>query len=269
MVGDRPGLADLGSRPSIRRLPDTGKRRMSPTAARNVAATITLTPGTVISLRTSGHASASRAITRSTSAISASRNAMWRSPASTVSRSSTGSCCSASQVRPLMPNRSLAGGRPFSRRISTAWISFLARVHAADAAGGAEPAGDASRGCARRAPRPRPATRPPAAWPARAHRGDRSSRAPDGSRCRSGLTTITPSDMRLEDPRDFPRVAGDLQRHAIIGRQALREQLQVLKLPRDATPRPAPADMVEDRDLAEVAMHIHSDRPHHSSLRVA
>ena len=43
---------------------------MSPTAARNVAAQITLTPGTVISRRASGERSASSAISRSTAAIS-------------------------------------------------------------------------------------------------------------------------------------------------------------------------------------------------------
>ena len=51
---------------------------MSPTAARNVAAQITLTPGTVISLRTSADSSASRAMSRSTAAISWSRNSTWR-----------------------------------------------------------------------------------------------------------------------------------------------------------------------------------------------
>ena len=84
---------------------------MSPTAAMNVAATITLTPGTVISRLTSGHDSASAAINFSTSPISASKNSTWRIPESTVSRSVTASCCSASQRRPLTPNRSDAGGR--------------------------------------------------------------------------------------------------------------------------------------------------------------
>ena len=46
---------------------------MSPTAAMNVAATITLTPGTVISRLTSGQDSASAAISFSTCAISLSR----------------------------------------------------------------------------------------------------------------------------------------------------------------------------------------------------
>jgi hypothetical protein len=53
-------------------------RRMSPIAARNVAAQITFTPGTLISRLASGHESIWRAINRSTSAISASRNSTWR-----------------------------------------------------------------------------------------------------------------------------------------------------------------------------------------------
>ena len=103
---------------------------MSPTAAMNVAATITLTPGTVISRLTSGHDSASAAISCSTCAISVSRKSTWRTAESTVSRSQTGSCCSASQRRPLTPNRSDAGGRSFRQRINAAWISFFARVRA-------------------------------------------------------------------------------------------------------------------------------------------
>ena len=49
---------------------------------------------------------------------------------STVSRSVIGNCCSASQRRPLTPNRSDAGGRSFRQRINTAWISFFARDRA-------------------------------------------------------------------------------------------------------------------------------------------
>ena len=47
---------------------------MSPTAARNVAAQITFTPGTVINRRASCEPSAACAINRSTAAISRSRN---------------------------------------------------------------------------------------------------------------------------------------------------------------------------------------------------
>jgi hypothetical protein len=64
---------------------------MSPIAAMNVAAQITLTPGTVINRLISGDSRASVAISRSTASISRSRNSIWRIPASTVSRSSSGS----------------------------------------------------------------------------------------------------------------------------------------------------------------------------------
>ena len=85
-----------------------------------VAATITLTPGTVISRLTCGHDNASAAISFSTSAISVSRKVTWRMAESTVSRSVSASCCSASHARPLTPNRSDAGGRSFKQRINTA-----------------------------------------------------------------------------------------------------------------------------------------------------
>ena len=74
-----------------------------------------------------------------------------------------------------------------------------------------------------------------------------------------------PGDMRLEDPRDLPRIAGHLQRHLVIGREALREQLQVLCGVRDS-PAPAAPAAIEDRDLAKVAMHVQTDRSHHFPL---
>jgi hypothetical protein len=101
-------------------LGDPGTGRMSPTAAMNVAATTTFTPGTVISRLTSGHDSASAAISLSTSAISESRKQTRRTAESTVSRSQSASCCSANQARPLTPNRSDAGGRSLRQRINTA-----------------------------------------------------------------------------------------------------------------------------------------------------
>ena len=55
---------------------------------------------------------------------------MWRIPASTDSRSSSGSSRPASHRRPLTPNRSEHGGLPCRRRCSTAWISFFARERA-------------------------------------------------------------------------------------------------------------------------------------------
>ena len=134
----------------------------------NVAATITLTPGTVISRLTSGQDSASAAISRSTCAISLSRKLTWRMAESTVSRSVSASCCSASQARPLTPNRSDAGGRSFKQRINTAWISFFARERARTS-------------CARRARRRRIArmrssgVHTPSSWPA--HSSFASARA--------------------------------------------------------------------------------------------
>ena len=74
-----------------------------------------------------------------------------------------------------------------------------------------------------------------------------------------------PGHVRLEDPRDLPRVTGHLERHLVIGCEALGEQLQVLRRARDTPPLAATA-AIEDRDLAEVAMHIQADRSHHYPL---
>ena len=100
---------------------------MSPTAAMNVAAQITLTPGTVISRLASGESSDSTAIKRSTAAISESRKSIWRSAESTDSRSSSGSASSESQRRPLAPKGSRNGARPMRQRIRVTWIWFSAR----------------------------------------------------------------------------------------------------------------------------------------------
>jgi hypothetical protein len=77
---------------------------MSPTAAMNVAATITLTPGTVISRLTCSHDSASAAISFSTSAISVEKVDLAHRGVDGLSRSTRARCCSASQRRPLSPN---------------------------------------------------------------------------------------------------------------------------------------------------------------------
>ncbi len=53
---------------------------------------------------------------------------MWRIPASTDPRSSSGSSRLASHWRPLTPNRPEHGALPFSRRCKTASISFFERV---------------------------------------------------------------------------------------------------------------------------------------------
>src|SRR5919204_5845335 len=67
--------------------------------------------------------------------------------------------------------------------------------------------------------------------------------------------------MRLEDPRDRPRVAGHLQRDPIARIEARREQLQRLRPRRNATRRAHPA-LRDDRHLAEVAMDIQRYRSH-------
>jgi hypothetical protein len=124
-------------------------------------------------------------------------------PASTDSRSSSGSSRPASHRRPLTPNRSLHGGRPFSRRCSTAWISFFAASARARAARGAQAAA-ASRGSAHRASRPTQAPRARATPPACARRACRSSRGPARSRCHPGTDHDHPVHVRLEQPRDLP-----------------------------------------------------------------
>ena len=69
--------------------------------------------------------------------------------------------------------------------------------------------------------------------------------------------------MRLDDLRDQPRAAGRLQRHHVIPAQAPREQLELLHRACDPAGRTHPAAL-RDRDLAEVAMHVHPDEPHRS-----
>src|SRR3954454_18710966 len=72
--------------------------------------------------------------------------------------------------------------------------------------------------------------------------------------------------MRLDDPRDLPRVAGDLQHHLIIRAQALREHLQHVR-PGRYPPRRPNLTGLGNRDLTEVAVHVQPDRPHPHSLR--
>jgi hypothetical protein len=61
--------------------------------------------------------------------------------------------------------------------------------------------------------------------------------------------------VRLEDPRDLPRVAGHLKRHPIIRAQALREQLEPLRRRLDPTRR-THSTVLRDRDLAEIEVHV-------------
>ena len=64
--------------------------------------------------------------------------------------------------------------------------------------------------------------------------------------------------MRLDQPRDLPRVPRHLERHPVIRAKAPCEQLDLLGLGLDPTRR-AELTILDDRDLAEIQMHIQRD----------
>ncbi len=228
---------------------------MSPTEAMKVAAVWRLTPGTVISRSTSGQASACLAISRSRAATSVSRKSIWRRQPSRVSRSSTGRSSAASQRRPALPKQSVTGGRSQRLRASTPCASFLARVRARTR-------------LSRRAHTRRSA----GLLVGRPHRLKHPGRGELGKRPRVEPVSLGlgpadlrqlarvgyqhPRDMALEHVDDQPRAAGRFQRHHVVARQALREQLQLGDTRRDPARRPDSA-VLTDRDLAEVAMDVH------------
>ena len=236
---------------------------MSPIAARNVAAQITLTPGTVISRRISGESSAWRAISRSTAAISLSRNSTWRMPGvdrlalleRQLEPGQPRAALDAEQVR--APAACPAAGASAPRG-SRSWRAS-ARAPAARAA----PAGGATPGCAHRASRPRRAR--PAANSLR----QRARVEPVGLRARLADPGVVrahhdhPRDVRLEDPRDLPALPST-SNATRSSAQALRKQLQPLRRGRDPTGR-THATVLDDRDLAEIQVHIQPDRPPHRS----
>jgi hypothetical protein len=67
--------------------------------------------------------------------------------------------------------------------------------------------------------------------------------------------------MRLDDPRDRPRIARHLQRNQITRVETLREQLQRLRPRLDPAGQAQPA-LSDDRHLAEIAMNIQRYRSH-------
>jgi hypothetical protein len=67
--------------------------------------------------------------------------------------------------------------------------------------------------------------------------------------------------VRLEDPRDRPRIARHLQRNQITRVETLREQLQRLRPRLDPAGQAQPA-LSDDRHLAEIAMNIQRYRSH-------
>jgi hypothetical protein len=74
-----------------------------------------------------------------------------------------------------------------------------------------------------------------------------------------------PRHVRLENPRDRPRIARHLQRNQITRVETLREQLKRIRSGRDPPGRAQPA-LRNDRHLTEIAMDIQRYRPHLSSL---
>ena len=228
---------------------------MSPTAAMNVVAVIRLTPGTVIRRLTASEPSACSAIPRSRIAISPSRKSIWRRHPSTVSRSSAGSSSSASHTRPPRPNASLIGGRPLSVRISTAWTSFLQRVRCRTS-------------CARRARRRRSArvgssgSQQPLQQPGGEQPRQRARVATVGLDLRLGdrpqlrpRRHDDPRHVRLQRPRDRQRVAGRLQRHVIVGAEAVGQDRKPLRAGRHAAAGPH-APRLADRDLTEIEVDV-------------
>jgi hypothetical protein len=74
--------------------------------------------------------------------------------------------------------------------------------------------------------------------------------------------------VRLDDPRDLPRVAGHLNRATITRIHAPREQLQRSRPGRDPARR-AQSALGDDRDLAEVAVDVQRYRSRPSLLGLA
>ena len=197
----------------------------------NVAATITLTPGTVISRLTSGQLSASAAMTCSTAAISPSRKSTWRH------RRVDGLALDDRQLLLGQPGAAL-DTEQIRRRRAVLQTAHQRRVDLVLRA--------------RPGPHELLAARQPPAHRAdplvgRPHRveltgpqqlGQRTGVQPVGLRARlpdpgvRGRDDDHPRDMPLENPGDLPRVAGHLQRDEIARRQAPRRAPALQGAPR-------------------------------------
>jgi len=73
------------------------------------------------------------------------------------------------------------------------------------------------------------------------------------------------ADVGLDEALDPQRRSGRLERHLVVGRQALGEQPQLLGAGFDA-PRRAHLGAVLDRHLAEIAVDVQRDRSHVASF---
>src|SRR6266540_6556679 len=230
-------------------------------AAITPAAAVAPIPGMVMIRRTSGQERTRSAMVRSTRLSSVFRNSTWRRLACTVSRSSAGRSWSPSQARPRLPNRSLAGGRPFNVRWSTAWIWFLARVRCLMSWACRDTRRRRSR--VRSSPSHTPGRNPAASSLARVRASSRSvfALADAIARTAMGLAITTRPGVGLQDPGDGQSPSRGLQDDVILRPQALPEHLQVLR--RRADPGTGPAHVVlDDSHLAEVLVDVESDEPH-------
>ena len=246
----------------------SGKRRMSPTAAMNVAATITLTPGTVISRLTSGQDSASAAISCSTSAISASRKSTWRTAESTVSRSAERQLL-LGQPAPALDAEQIRRRRPVLQAAHQHRVDLVLRARARphQLRPAREPAAHrADR--ARPASTPRRAGPPTAAWPALGRRGDRSSPGPGGSRCRSARRRSRARRAARGSARSPTRCRSPPARPSRARSRLCANSSSASGRGLDPAGRAQPA-LRDDRHLAEVAVDIQRYRSHLVLLAVA
>jgi len=69
-------------------------------------------------------------------------------------------------------------------------------------------------------------------------------------------------DVRLNDPRDGQGVAGRLKDDAVVRREARDEESEILRRGCRTSGRTRPS-AVGDRNLAEVPVYVHSNRPGH------
>ena len=161
--------------------------------------------------------------------------------------------------RPLTPNRSDTGGRPFRRRISTAWISFLTRERARTSC---------SRRARRRRMRPIHSGGTHTASSSPVHRSLASVRASSRSVfARAWLMPVSPGETTTilaaraaRAPDDLPRAAGHLQRDPVGRQKTVGQRPDSLGRRRHPAGREHLA-LFADRDLDEVKMHIQPDAP--------
>ena len=261
----RPWGQGPGSRPACGRF---AKRCTSPIAAKKLAATIALTPGTVISRLISALSKSDLSdqllhlgdlLIEELDLANAARQRSRAPRAPARARRATRGPSRRTGPRPEDARSAGASARRGSR---SSRACGRARAGRAATAAGASPTWQRSG--------TQTASSSPAASSFASVRASRRSVFARAWRIpvSPGETTITRATCRLEDPRDLPRVRCHLQRHTVIRREALSEQLKTLGRGLDPPGR-ADAPALADRDLAEIQMHVQPDSSHlhHPSCR--